>query len=160
MHIARGYSGYGLPLADLMDDGAVFARLAHLWFRLSRTETEPALGSLHGLRWLALYTLNWTMYAVAFWVLSRSLSLDAELVPVASAFAAAYVLGYAMVFAPAGLGPREGFLIMFLTPHLGAASSGVIAVVARVWTTLVELVPAGVFWMREVVRSGGGGAGR
>lgn len=128
----------------------VFAWLAGLWFRLSRTEPQESLAAVHGLRWLGLYVLNWAMYALAFWVLSRSLGLNGGIVPVASAFAAAYVLGYAMVFAPAGLGPREGFLIMFLTPHLGATSSGVIAVVARLWTTLVELVPAAFFWIRHV----------
>jgi hypothetical protein len=60
------------------------------------------------------------------------------------------VLGYAMIFAPAGLGPREGFLIVFLTPHLGAAPSGVVAIVARIWTTLVEVVPAALFWIGYV----------
>ena len=129
---------------------SVFARIARGWFRLTRTAAPPALGSVHALRWLALYALNWTLYALSFWVLARSLGVEAGVVPVASAFAAAYVLGYLMVFAPAGLGPREGFLIAFLTPHVGAAASGVVAVVARLWTTLVELVPAGLFWVRHV----------
>jgi hypothetical protein len=128
----------------------VFAWLARLWFKLTRTETQGALGSLHSIRWLGLYVLSWLMYGGAFWVLSRSLGMDGGLVPVGSAFAAAYVLGYAMIFAPAGLGPREGFLILFLTPHLGATSAGVIAVVARLWTTLIELVPAGLFWINHV----------
>lgn len=136
---------------------SVFQRLARAWFKLARTETEVPLGSVHGLRWLALYVLNWALYAFSFWVLSRSLALGGDVVPVASAFAAAYVLGYAMIFAPAGLGPREGFLIVFLTPHLGAASSGLIAVVARLWTTVLELVPAGIFWMRYVARDRSGG---
>ena len=134
---------------------SVFQRLARAWFRLARTETEPSLGSVHGLRWLALFVLNWVLYALSFWVLARSLGLGGDLVPVSSAFAAAYVLGYAMIFAPAGLGPREGFLIVFLTPHLGAASSGLVAVVARLWTTLVELIPAGIFWMRYVAKGRG-----
>jgi hypothetical protein len=69
---------------------------------------------------------------------------------VVSAFAAAYVLGYVMVFAPAGLGPREGFLILFLTPHAGAASAGVVAIVLRIWMTLVEVAAAAVFWLRYV----------
>lgn len=126
---------------------AVFQRVARAWFRLARIEAPARLSALHGLRWLVLYVLNWTMYALSFWILARSLGPAGPLLPVASAFAAAYVLGYAMVFAPAGLGPREGFLIVFLTPHLGAAASGVVAVVSRVWTTLVELVPAGIFWI-------------
>jgi hypothetical protein len=93
------------------------------------------------------------MYALSFLVLARSLGLGGDAVPVASAFAAAYVLGYAMIFAPAGLGPREGFLIIFLTPHLGVAPSGVLAIVARVWTTLVEVVPAGIFWLSHLARA-------
>lgn len=125
----------------------VFRRLAAAWFRLAGTEPPPHLSALRGVRWLSLYVLNWGMYALSFWILSRSLGLSGAVLPVASAFAAAYVLGYVMIFAPAGLGPREGFLIVFLTPHLGATASGVIAVVSRVWTTLVELVPAGIFWL-------------
>lgn len=141
-------------LVVLVSIPPIFNRLAALWFRLARTEARVPLRSMHGLKWLGLYVLNWVMYAGAFWVLSRSLGSAGGLVPVGSAFAAAYVLGYAMVFAPAGLGPREGFLILFLTPHLGATASGVTAVVARLWTTLVELVPAGFFWMRHLARSG------
>ena len=129
---------------------ALFTGVGRLWFRVSRTEAPAALRSVHALRWLALYAVNWALYALSFWVLAVSLDLRGGVVPLGSAFAAAYVLGYLMVFAPAGLGPREGFLIVFLTPHLGAAASGLLAVVARVWTTLVEVVPAAVFWGRYV----------
>jgi len=125
----------------------VFSAVSGAWLRLTRTDAPEGLGLRHGLRWLALYGANWILYAFSFWVLARSLGLEGALMPVASAFAAAYVLGYLMVFAPAGLGPREGFLIAFLTPHLGAAPSAVLAVAARLWTTLVELVPAGVLWL-------------
>jgi uncharacterized membrane protein YbhN (UPF0104 family) len=125
---------------------AVFTRLATAWFALTRTEPPAALGRAHAVRWLLLYALNWLLYAVSFWVLCLSLGLAGPVVSVSSSFAAAYVLGYLMIFAPAGLGPREGFLIAFLTPHFGAAASGVVAVVARLWTTLVELALAALFW--------------
>jgi glycosyltransferase 2 family protein len=137
-----------LATIALLSVPGVFRRLAHAWFRLARTDAPSDLGMRHGLRWLVLYAGNWVLYALSFWVLSRSLGLDGALLPVASAFAAAYVLGYVMVFAPAGLGPREGFLIVFLTPHVGAAPAGVLAIVSRLWTTGVELVPAGIFWLR------------
>jgi hypothetical protein len=139
---------------------AVFRRVTGAWFRLTRTEPPHAgLGSARALGWLALYALNWAVFVLAFWVLARSLDLRGGLVPVASAFAASYVLGYAMIFAPAGLGPREGFLIAFLTPHVGAASAGVLAVVARLWTTLVELVPAGALWVVHLRRRASGTRG-
>lgn len=128
----------------------MFETIAGFWFRLARSQAPETLRSVHAVRWLGLYIVNWALYALAFWLLAVSLDLGGSLVPVASAFAAAYVLGYVMVFAPAGLGPREGFLIAFLTPHVGPGPSGMIAVVARLWTTIVEVVPAGLFWARYV----------
>lgn len=128
----------------------VFRRVAALWFRLARQEAPPGLGSVHAVRWLLYYTANWALYAFSFWVLAASFGHAGRILPVASAFAAAYVLGYVMIFAPAGVGVREGFLVAFLTPQIGAAPSGVLAVVARIWTTLVELVPAGAFWLRSL----------
>jgi hypothetical protein len=137
--------------AGLLAAPRVSGSVVRAWFRLARSEVRPDLAGVHPLRWLALYALNWALYAASFWVLVLSLGFGgAAPLPVASAFAAAYVLGYAMIFAPAGLGPREGFLIVFLTPHIGAASSGVVAIVARVWTTLVEVVPAAVLWFGHV----------
>lgn len=128
----------------------VFRRASALWFRLARQEPPASLGSVHALRWLALYVANWALYAFSFWVLAASFGHRGHIVPVASAFAAAYVLGYVAVFAPAGVGVREGFLVAFLTPFFGAGPSAALAVVARVWTTGVELVPAAAFWLRSL----------
>ena len=148
-----------LVVAVLLSIPGVFPRVAGVWLRLARIEAPEDLGVRHGVRWLALYVLNWAVYALSFWILVRSLGSGGALLPVASAFAAAYVLGYAMIFAPAGLGPREGFLIVFLTPHVGAGPAGVIAIVARLWTTLLELVPAAAFWLGWVRRPPVDGAG-
>ncbi len=143
---------------------AVFARATDLWFRLARQDAPSTLRSVHALRWLGLYVANWGLYAFSFWLLAASFGYRGGVVPVGSAFAAAYVLGYIMIFAPAGVGVREGFLVAFLTPFFGAGPSAVLALVARVWTTLVELFPAAAFWLWQVARgretvNGGGGAG-
>ena len=129
---------------------AVFGRAVRAWFRLAKQEVPQSLAHLHGIRWLALYLLNWVVYGTAFWLLVRSFGWAGGLVPVASAFAAAYVLGYLMVFAPAGIGVREGFLIVFLTPHIGPGPSGAIAIISRLWTTVAELLPAALFGRRVV----------
>jgi uncharacterized membrane protein YbhN (UPF0104 family) len=139
-----------LAVAGLLAVPRVSHSMVNAWFRLVRADTRPHLSDVHTFRWLALYTLNWGLYAASFWVLVRSLGFVGPTVPIAGAFAAAYVLGYAMVFAPAGLGPREGFLLVFLTPHIGAAAAGVVAIVSRIWTTLVEVVPAGIFWIAHL----------
>ena len=123
---------------------------AKLWLRFMGNQTIETPSPTSGLRWLLLYFVNWIVYALAFWMMVASFDSDISLIPVAAAFPAAYVLGYLMIFAPAGLGVREGFLIVFLSPHLGLGPSGVIAVVARLWTTLTEVVPASVFWFQHI----------
>lgn len=152
---------YGLVVATVLGLAvavglvpAVFRRVAAAWFRLARQEPPVGLGSLHAVRWLVLFVLNWVLYAFSFWVLAASFGHAADLVPIASAFAAAYVLGYLMLFAPAGVGVREGFLVLFLTPWLGGAAAAVLAVVARIWSTLVELVPAAAFWLHRMAADG------
>ncbi len=148
-------AGAALVVA-LVSVPALARRALALWFRLARTEMPEgaAHGGLEGLRWLAMYTANWAVYASAFWVLARSFGLPGTIVVVAPAFAAAYVLGYVVLFAPAGIGVREGFMVALLAPVMGAAPAGVLAAVARLWTTAVEVLPAGAFWAREVAGKG------
>jgi uncharacterized membrane protein YbhN (UPF0104 family) len=130
------------------------AKAMTFWFRLARREApqvRPSAGTT--LRWLALYTINWMLYGFAFLVLVKSLELPGDALLVSSAFAAAWVLGYAFIFAPAGIGVRESFLVLFLTPQMGVASASVVSIVARVWTTVVELVPAAMLWVVHARRA-------
>lgn len=123
--------------------GPVFRWLVERAYRLVRETPPPGLVSdrSFGLRWVALYALNWGVYAAAFWGLARSLRVDIGLLEAAPAFAAAYVLGFAALFAPAGIGIREGFLVAFLQPVAGSQALA-LAVVSRLWTTAVEVLPA------------------
>ena len=61
---------------------------------------------------------------------------------VGPAFAAAYVAGYIAVFAPAGAGIREGVLVVLLQAIMAREAAVVLAVLARLWTTAAELIPA------------------
>jgi hypothetical protein len=129
-------------------------RAVGLWFRLARHgELTPRPAARTTLAWLALYTANWIVYAAAFVLLVRSLGFGPPAPAAASAFAAAYVLGYAALFAPAGIGVREGFLVLFLSPLIGVAEAGVVSVVARLWTTGVELAPAAALWALHLGRA-------
>lgn len=121
----------------------VFRRLVATAARLARTELPDALDedSWFGTRWVLLYAANWAVYGLAFWALVGAFGLPGGVLESASGFAAAYLLGYLAIFAPAGLGIREGFLVVFLDPIMGARSLG-IAVIARLWTTLMEIALA------------------
>ncbi len=134
---------------------AIFRPLLRLFMRWVPGEApaEVPVGAIEGLRWLGLYTFNWGVYALSFWLLARGLSLPGGLLAVGPAFAAAYVLGYLVVFAPAGLGVRESSLVALLAPVMGPGGAALIAIVARVWTTVIEVVPAGAFWLAGIGRS-------
>lgn len=151
---------WGLGATALLIGGVAFsaspALLRHvvaLWFRIARREPPAALRSRVAMSWLVLYLVNWGLYALSFSLLVESFGHPGLSPAVASSFAAAYVLGYLAVFAPAGLGVREAVLIAFLTPQLGVGPAGAMAVLARLWATAVEVVPAAVFWTRHVASS-------
>ena len=106
-----------------------------------------------GKRLLALlpgYLLNWVAHGAAFVCLSRGLGLELGFWTGTTVFAAAYFLGYIMLFAPAGIGVRESGLVGMLAPVLGHEASLVLAALQRVWITGAELAGAamGVFVLR------------
>lgn len=140
--------GTALALAPPVFHAAVGA-----WFRLARTEEPEGLEPRHAAVWLLIGLGTWILYGGAFWLLVESMGHGVAPLATASAFAAAYVLGYVMVFAPAGIGVREGFLVALMAPQLGVGAAGAIAVIARLWTTIIEVVPAAAFWTRHVTRT-------
>jgi hypothetical protein len=94
----------------------------------------------------------WTMYGLAFQyfvrgVLGHDVGTPADYIAV---WAAAYVMGYLAFLVPAGLGAREGALFTGLT-LLNLATAGpaaVISVAARLWLTVLEIVPALIYMAR------------
>jgi len=134
----------------------VSRRLLRLWFRLLRSEPPDGmrLGPGFTPKWVAMYTLNWVVYVVSFRVFMLAFDLPGTFLETAPAFAAAYVVGYVMVFSPAGIGIREGVLTFFLAPVTGHGAAAAISLLARIWTTAVEVVPAGALWLVHVRRAG------
>lgn len=133
---------------------AALRLVLRLAFHLSRRGQPPRLDAWFGPRWLALYLPAWAGYGLAFGLLWATFPALGRVSWQAAmgGFAAAYFLGYAAIFAPAGVGVREGAMAVLLAPWLGAAEAAVLAVVARIWMTAVELLP--------LVALAGGGAVR
>ena len=94
-------------------------------------------------------TLSWLFYGVAFELFVRALlgSAPGELSSYIAVYTAAYILGFISPIAPAGLGVREFTLAAFMT-QLGLANeadAALVAIAARLWLTIVELVPSGLY---------------
>ena len=94
-------------------------------------------------------TLSWLLYGLAFQLFVRGLlgSSPGEISSYIAVYTAAYLLGFISPIAPAGLGVREFTLAAFMT-QLGLANeadAALVAIAARLWLTIVELVPSGLY---------------
>jgi len=94
-------------------------------------------------------TFSWLFYGIAFQLFVRGLlgSASGELSSYIAVYTAAYILGFISPIAPAGLGVREFTLAAFMT-QLGLANeadAALVALAARLWLTIVELVPSGLY---------------
>jgi hypothetical protein len=121
-------------------------------FKLGRSsEPLPEVGPWFGVRWMALYLPAWLAYGLAFGLLWSSLPALSQVnwSAAVGGFAGAYFLGYAALFAPAGVGVREGALSLWLAPWLGGAAAAVLAVMARLWMTVGEIIPVIGIGVRE-----------
>ena len=94
-------------------------------------------------------TLSWLLYGFAFQLFVRGLlsASPGEISSYIAVYTAAYLLGFISPIAPAGLGVREFTLAAFMT-QLGLANeadAALVAIAARLWLTVVELVPSGLY---------------
>ena len=105
------------------------------------TLTYPQL-----LRYLGLYVVNWLLFGVALFVFIRSFyPLEfSSILYLTGAFSFAGMIGIVAVFAPAGLGVREGILALFLGQVMPVPVALVVSVSSRVWLTVIELGSAGI----------------
>lgn len=161
--IARLVSGEGawLPLAAA---AAGVVALVGLW-GLSSDAVAAALrrlapGRLGELRPLGKGTLAvalaanltaWLGYGLALWLLARAILPDVEL-GVAQAigvFAAAYTVGFVMLIAPGGVGPRESVFVLLAMPIVGPKAALALAVASRLQLTALELGVALPFFRRR-----------
>ena len=71
-----------------------------------------------------------------------------------AAYTISYLVGYLALFAPAGIGAREGAMVAVLV-YAGLATrpqAALIALSSRVWLTLLEVVPGFLFWAHAALR--------
>jgi len=119
---------------------------------LKREPITTRLTFISSILLFLVYVAVWILYGAGFWCMLKGVGISAgPFWHTAASFAAAYLLGFLVLFAPGGLGVREGVLAVLLGPTLGPGPAAVIAVVARLWMTVVELtelIPLAFGWGR------------
>jgi hypothetical protein len=128
---------------------ALFYPLVNWGLRvLGRDEINSTLSFPALLRLLVFDTVGWGLYGAGFFLLVRSVTGEATPSPVhlVGLFALAQALGFAAIFAPSGIGVREGVFVIGLAPVVGEGAAIVIAGLCRVWQTLLEFVLTALGW--------------
>jgi uncharacterized membrane protein YbhN (UPF0104 family) len=128
---------------------AIFSRVVALGMRLLKIEGEPPhLRLARIVALVAYYAGIWLVAGGGFWLFTRSLTPDpgAGWLAYSGYYAAGAVGGLLVLFAPAGLGVREGFLVLLMRGVVsgGSATAWIVAFAARVWSTAMELALSGV----------------
>jgi hypothetical protein len=85
--------------------------------------------------------LAWLGYGAALWLLARGLLPGAglEFLPAVAVFTASYLAGFLALFAPGGIGVREGVFILMLQGPLGIGAATALAIASRLLLTVTEL---------------------
>jgi uncharacterized membrane protein YbhN (UPF0104 family) len=78
----------------------------------------------------------WLCYGVHLRLLTSAVAQPVDLILATGVFAAAWVVGFVMVIAPAGTGPREVVIVALLP--LAATPAGVVALVSRLAVTVAD----------------------
>ena len=94
---------------------------------------------------IARYVVVWLAMGLSFAALVRALTplQPGHTLYLVASWAAAYVIGYLSLLTPAGLGVREGVLAVLLFPIMPQPIAAVVAIMARLWMTVGEVVGAG-----------------
>jgi hypothetical protein len=127
----------------------IFARVVRLAMRLLHVEGEPPHLRFGQTVWLVFYyAATWLIAGAGFWLFTRALVADpgANWLVYSGFYAAASVGGLLVLFVPAGLGVREGFLGLLMRNVVGGPTAAarlstalIVAFAARVWSTAMEL---------------------
>jgi len=144
-----------VPLGLLMLQPRILERVLNWAFRkMGRPPIRVTL--TWGQIWILIgrYFVVWVAMGLSFATLVRALvPISWSDVPyLVASWAAAYVIGYLALLTPAGLGVREGVLAVLLFPIMPPPVAAVVAIMARLWMVVAEVLGAGVslvVWRRR-----------
>ncbi|SDH77736.1 lysylphosphatidylglycerol synthase transmembrane domain-containing protein [Nonomuraea jiangxiensis] len=121
----------------------------NLALRIARKEPlESVLPGRTVVLAVAWTTLGWLVYGLHTWLLSGRLDLYFGVYFLATgAYAFAWATGILTVVVPAGVGIREGALVLVFGPMIGTPAALAVAIVSRLAFTLGDATAAGVSFL-------------
>lgn len=106
---------------------------------------------------LCVGILSWLIGGVGFYLFIRSVSAvtSDQILFLTGALAFSNTLGMIALFAPSGLGVREGSLVYILSGVMPGPVAVIISVLTRIWMTFIEIGLIGVIYLFTYARKKG-----
>lgn len=127
--------------------------------RLLRREPLPALPDTRtGLVAAAWALLTWGIWGLHLWMLVAALGYSISLLTATGVFAAAWLIGFAVLPAPAGAGIREAVIVALTIGVMPAGAGLTVVLVSRLLLTLADVAwgAVGLAGVRPAVLDRGG----
>ncbi len=119
----------------------VLSRLLKIALKVLRRQGEvPRIGGRALAASAGWSALNWAALGAQAWILIRALGGDASFGLATGAFALAWLVGFVVVFAPAGVGPREYALVLLLGSAVTRPEALAFALLSRFAMTLADAI--------------------
>ncbi|TRD10602.1 hypothetical protein FGU71_01110 [Erythrobacter insulae] len=122
-----------------------FPKVRSFLLRIAQIDFNVPLGSL--LLSAVVAALAWLFAGAQIVLLSQSIGAGygwSDILSATGAYAFAWVAGFLVIIAPAGLGAREGGLILVLSVSMGLAQASAVVLLSRLVVTLADFICAGI----------------
>ncbi len=98
------------------------------------------------LKIVLLFILNWLVAGVGFYMLTCSIYPlpPSQLLYAAGVFGLSCIIGILAVFAPSGIGVREGIMLVGLGLVMPEEYAMIVSILSRLWMTVAELLLIGI----------------
>ncbi len=103
---------------------------------------------------LFVCVLSWVVGGVGFYFFVDSVSPVAPqyILFLTGALAISSTLGLVAIFAPGGLGVREGALVYLLSLMMATPTAVIVSILTRIWMTLIEIGLIGMVYLSRQIQ--------
>lgn len=132
----------GLAVCALFMSPRLLGRVVDMVTRITgRGAVTIPLATTDALRLTGLYILSWLLFGLGFTCFVHAVTGGdgGGFLLMTGSYAVAYVVGFLALFAPGGIGVREGVLALLLADVLPGGVAAVVAVAVRLLVTVIEL---------------------
>lgn len=109
---------------------------------IKKNDMELPFSYLQMIRIVLLFIGNWLIVGTGFYLLASSIYPlpFSQLLYVGGVYGLSAIIGIISIFAPSGIGVREGIMVLGLTLIMPSEYAVIIGVVSRLWATVAELI--------------------